>query len=205
MSLPNDRDSSPAPEDAASRGSVSPPEGEDVEIVPDDGEVDEDERPTLLNVEGAADLPPSARDAESPGAYRVLAELIDKAVTARNVNAVACTVAARLAKLAKDTLDSSPLPRETVDAASRCALKLASATGDDSLLNVVVRVYHARKEAMPIALVDTLYSAVRHTRGMDWSLLGRYVDLLESRRSSMTPAERFATKRITGLMQLGPE
>jgi len=53
-------------------------------------------------------------------------------------------------------------------------------------------------------VVDTLYSMLRHARGVDWVLFRRYVELLRARRSEMTPTECFVSKRIEGLLQLGP-
>jgi len=202
MSFPSDRPTRPAGETTANSRSYQQ-EDEDLGFVSDAGEFDDQERPTLLNVVPPPE-PASARGVETPQAYEVLADVIDKAVAVGNVNAIAGSVADRLAKLATSSSDDATISRQTVDAASRCAMKLASATGDGSWVNVVVRVYHARGEALPVMQVDRLYSMLRHVRGVDWVLLGGYVELLRERRGEMTPAERFVAKRIEGLLQLGP-
>jgi hypothetical protein len=92
--------------------------------------------------------------------------------------------------------------KDAVDAAARCAIKLASATGSGAWINVVLRIYHAQAEPLPIELVDALYTVLRNARDFDWSLFSDYVDLLRSRVSRMRPGERFGVKRLEGLLQL---
>jgi hypothetical protein len=201
MDTPSDHPSPQTAEIQADSASGAPVV-EDPGFATDD-DFDVEERPTLLNVAPGADATP-ARAAETPEAYDVLADLIEKAIALGNVSAMACNVAARLAKLATRSMEQDKVSRQTVDAASRCAMKLATATRDACWVNVVVRLYHTRGEAPPVTIVDQLYATLPNARNVDWTLLRRYVERLRARRSQMTPTERFAAKRMEGLLQLGP-
>ena len=201
MNSPSDR---PARQKGRPAADSQPPRGgaEHASIASGEAECDQEDRPTLVNPLPSSAFS-SARAAESPEAYDVLADLIDKAVAVGNVNAIACNVAARLAQFATRSSENTAVLRQTVDAASRCALKLVTATGDASWIAVVVRLYLARGEILPARLVDMLYSMLRHASGVEWRLLERYVEFLRGRKSRMTPADRFVVNRIEGLLQLG--
>jgi hypothetical protein len=88
--------------------------------------------------------------------------------------------------------------------AARYAVKCATATGSGTWLNLLVRIYRARREVLPVEHIDILYGVIRQMRDVDWAVLGEYVEELGTRSARMSPAERFACKRIEGLLRLGP-
>ena len=205
MSSPSDRPTYRPPSASTARPQLSGGGGDPGEAVVADetDDADERDRPTLVNFALPFARQP-APGGDSPEVFRVLAGVIDKAATMGNVDAVALAVTSQLARVADESEAGGPIAKDTVDAAARCAMKLASATSSGAWVNVVLRIYRARAELLPVELVDALYTVLRNTRGVDWSLFSDYVDLLRTRSSRMSPPERFAVKRIEGLLQLGP-
>jgi hypothetical protein len=167
-----------------------------------DDDSEDEGRPTLVETLAPASAAPDEN--ERNAAFRVLAGVIDKALALDNIREVAPMISSQFDRLASDCEAGRSVPNDTVTLASGSAAKLAAATGSGYWVNVLVRVHYARGEVLPVELVDTLYVVLRRVRGVDWALLGDYVELLRSRSGRMSPAERFASSRIEGLLQLGP-
>ena len=62
-----------------------------------------------------------------------------------------------------------------------------------------ISMFHYQGEVMPVALVDELYSLLRKVRGVPVDVVRSYISVLRNREKSLSPAERFALKRIEGL------
>jgi hypothetical protein len=166
-------------------------------------EFEGDERPTLLQDE------PSLAGAQAPASRRgetlaVLVGVIDKAIAMRRFDEAAPVVGAHLERVAEDCEANRWVAPETIDVASRYALRLAAATGDGSWVNLIVRIHRGRGVTLSVAVVDALYDVLRHARDVNWPALVEYVEFLQSRSSGMGPAERFASRRIAGLLRLAP-
>jgi pSer/pThr/pTyr-binding forkhead associated (FHA) protein len=171
--------------------------------LPDEESHDSD-FPTRVDFESPFAQKP-AEQTPSLEAFDVLASVIDKALALGHVDEIAQVVADRLARIADECEAGTSVPNETIALAARYAVKCATATGDGNWLNLLVRIYHARAEVLPVEHIDILYGVVRQMRGIDWSVLGEYAEKLGTRTARMSPAERFACKRIEGLLRLGPD
>jgi hypothetical protein len=176
------------------RPAAAPVPGEDADLEAFD-------RPTLPNFIAPC-VPSEDEESNRPEAFNALAGVISKAALVGNVSAVALTVSPRFDQLAEACEAGRPVAEETVAVAVRSAVQIASATRQGFWVNVALRICHARSKTLPHDLIDTLYTVIRQTEGVDWPLLARYADLLGNDADRMHPAERFAAKRIEGLLSL---
>jgi hypothetical protein len=168
-----------------------------------DADLHESDRPTLMDVVSPFAEDPVERSQDIEG-FRVLASVIDKAIALDHVDNVEPVAADCLNRIAEDTEAGKVVEQELLELAARYTVKLAAATGRGVWVNTLLRIYHGRAEILPVDLIDALYGILRRTRGVDWKLLGDYVVLLRTLTSRMTPAERFASNRIEGLLGFGP-
>lgn len=93
----------------------------------------------------------------------------------------------------------SPIKDDLSERAARYGIKLAGATKNPDWVVYSISLYHYQGKVMPVALVDELYSLLRRVRGVPVDVVRSYLSELRNRESSLTPAERFALKRIEGL------
>jgi pSer/pThr/pTyr-binding forkhead associated (FHA) protein len=170
--------------------------------LPDDESHDSD-WPTRVDFESPFAQQP-AEETPSLEAFDVLASVIDKALALGHVDEIAQVVADRLARIAIVCEAGGSVPDDTIALAARYAVKCATATGDGSWINLLVRIYRAREEILPVEHIDILYGVIQKLAGVDWSILGEYARRLDTRGARLSPAERFACKRIEGLLRLGP-
>jgi pSer/pThr/pTyr-binding forkhead associated (FHA) protein len=171
--------------------------------VPDD-DIHDSEWPTRVDVSSPFGHPLVDQTTPSQEAFDVLASVIDKALALGHVDEIAKMLNDRLSRIAEECEADSPIPNETIAMAARYALKCATLSGDGLWLNLLVRIYRARAETLPVEHIDVLYAAVRLMRDVDWSLLREYADVLKGRKGHVSPGERFAAKRIEGLLRFGP-
>jgi len=82
------------------------------------------------------------------------------------------------------------------------ALKLAQATGKSEWVDFVFKLYTTLGSMLPRDLVDELYTVLRRVRGVRAPLLRDYITLMQQRENSLSPAERFALQRLSGLDRL---
>jgi hypothetical protein len=189
-----------SPGDAITFGSIV----FDLEAEPDRGDSFEDgDRTTVLDVEPPpSSLRPVARTT-TVGELDMLSLLLDKSIATGRIDDVSPVVADRLTRVADACESGRNIGAAAVTVACQCAMKLAAATGGGFWINAIVRIYRARDELMPIELVDSLYGVLRSVRGVDWTRFAEYVDALGARAQCMTPTERFATRRMEGLLRAG--
>lgn len=82
------------------------------------------------------------------------------------------------------------------------ALKLAAATGKAEWIDYLFTLYGTLERMLPRDLVDELYTVLRKVPGVRASLLRDYVALMQKKEARLSPAERFALQRMTGLDRL---
>lgn len=167
-----------------------------------EGTHEEPERTTLLDVQPPDSRPRPIERTPRTGQLDMLYTLIDKAIATDRIDDIAQVAAARLRQLAEACESGKAVEEEAIRVACRCAIKLAAVTDAGSWINAVVRIYRAQVDIMPVGIIDSLYGLVRHTRDIDWRLFSEYVDVLESRRDTLSPSERFRTSRIEGLLRV---
>jgi hypothetical protein len=168
-----------------------------------DGDSHDSDRPTLMDVVSPFAHEPVERPEDIEG-FRVLGSVIDKAIAMDHVDNVEPVAADCLSRIAQDAEAGKVVEPELLRLAGSYAMKLAAATGRGVWVNTLLRIYLARAETLPVDLIDALYELLRRTLGVDWELLSDYVLLLRTLSSRMTPAERFSSRRIEGLLGLGP-
>ena len=174
----------------------------DAEMRGDDG-FEAGERATVLDVEPpSSSLRPIPRTMTA-GELDMISLLIDKSIATSRIDDVSPVVADRLTRVADACERGRRIGADAVAIACQCAIKLAAVTGGGFWINTIVRIHRARDELMPIELIDSLYGVLRNVRGVDWTRFAEYVDGLRARADRMTPTERFATRRMEGLLRAG--
>lgn len=86
--------------------------------------------------------------------------------------------------------------------AARYAIKLGDVTKKSEWIVYAISIYHYQRRVMPVALVDELYSVLRRVRGVPVDVVRSYLSELRAKNKQLSPAERFALKRIEGLEHL---
>jgi hypothetical protein len=86
-----------------------------------------------------------------------------------------------------------------LDAPSRHALRLASATGRAKWIDWVFRAHEAAKKVLPLPILEELDRVARATRYKVGSPMKSYVELLTRQSSALTASERFVASRIQAL------
>ncbi len=135
-------------------------------------------------------------------AFELLGGVVDKALATGRSDEVIRLLASHLEHFARDCEAGQRLPEATLAAVARYAIKLGEATQQPSWFELLLRVYSAQAEPLPLEAVDALYRLLRHVRGVSRARLRAYVERLHDRTPTFGPAERFATKRIEGLLQI---
>jgi len=88
------------------------------------------------------------------------------------------------------------------DRAAEYAVRLAEATTDDSWIVKTLDIFAAQQRPLPLPVVDRLYSFRRRLPRDGRRILEAYVQSLQERRHRLTAAERFALKRLEGLLRI---
>ena len=107
-----------------------------------------------------------------------------------------------LSKQLRLTLEAAKVGRVSTSLSQQAAqygIKLAAATNNSDWIVYAISMYHYQGEVMPVALVDELYSLLRKVRGVPIDVVRSYLGVLRAREHGLSPAERFALKRIEGL------
>jgi hypothetical protein len=135
-------------------------------------------------------------------AFDLLASVVDKALVAGRADEVSRLLFSHLERFAADCEAGKRLPKDTREAVAHYAVKLAEATSQPTWLDLLFRIYAADAAPLPLDAVDVLYRILRRVRGVSRSLLKAYIERLHDRTPGFGPAERFAAKRIEGLLQI---
>ena len=154
-----------------------------------------------LDVEPPSSRPRPIDRTPKTGQLDMLSTLVDKAIATERIDDISHVVTERLSQIAEACEAGRQVEDSAIVLACRLAVKLAVATDDGRWINAVIRIYRAQVDIMPVGLIDSLYGVMRHTRDVDWGLFAEYVDILEARRESLSPSERFRTSRIEGLLR----
>jgi hypothetical protein len=138
-------------------------------------------------------------------AFELLRTVVDKALLAGRAGEVGRLLFSHLEHFAADCERGRKLPRDTLLAVADYAVKLAEATCQPAWLELLLRIYLAEAVPLPLEAVDALYRLLRRVRGVRRTLLKSYIDRLHDRTQDFGPAERFASKRIEGLLMIMAE
>jgi pSer/pThr/pTyr-binding forkhead associated (FHA) protein len=138
----------------------------------------------------------------SADVFQLLAGVVDKALALGRGEEAEHIIGTHLTAAMRDAESGRRVSPDLARSAAGYALKLASATNKPSWIDYTIRLYHLLRLALPLALVDDMYSLLRRVRGIDLALLREYTEALRERADALTPAERFVLQRIGGLERL---
>lgn len=134
--------------------------------------------------------------------FGVIANLAEKALALGRIEEAERLLNPQLQQLLSDLQGGNPASAAALTRASQSAVKLASATGKGLWIDYIVRLYAQAEQPIPAELIDELYSVLRRVNQIDLRGLREYLDVLRSRASEWSPAERFLVSRIEGLERL---
>jgi hypothetical protein len=135
-------------------------------------------------------------------AFNMLGGVAEKALVMGRPEDAERLLATPLVELMDASRAGRRISPSLVDAISRFAAKLATATGKASWVDYVVELYQGQGRPCPAAVVDELNNALRRVTGVDLVRLRAYVALLHERQAGFGPAEKFLVQRIEGLERL---
>lgn len=135
-------------------------------------------------------------------AFQLLSGVVDKALALGRGEEAEHLLGMHLASAMADASCGRGVPPEIARTTARYALKLAAATNKPAWLDFPVRLYRALGAAMPLPIVDELYTLIGRVRGMNRALLREYLESLRARVESMSPTERFVLQRLEGLERM---
>ena len=166
-------------------------------------------RPTLKDVPQL----PQVRDVEeeetgeygstrAADALELLTKVVDKALAMGKHDDAERWLSGHLARALDHAQAGVRLSANTTEIAARYAVKLAEATGKAAWIDYAFRLFTAISEPLPLGVIDELYRIMHHVRGVHIPTLRRYVEQLQLGSNRMSPPQRFAAKRIEGLLAL---
>jgi hypothetical protein len=89
-----------------------------------------------------------------------------------------------------------------IDEVARYAISLAEATRNTAHISNLFAFHHARGRLMPRETVEALYEVVRKVGYRSCTQMSRYLEFLASISASFGPGEKFAHRRLEGLVSL---
>lgn len=111
-------------------------------------------------------------------------------------------LAGPLQHLADGAQRGQRLSREVALLAAELATQLAEATLDPRWVAVPLHIFIADRRPLPLPAIDRLFGVMRRLPGVHRSLLDEYVRMLQARKDTLSPAERFALQRLEGLARV---
>jgi len=82
------------------------------------------------------------------------------------------------------------------------AVRLAEVTEQDEWVVKAIDIFVAQQRPLPLPVIDRLYVLLRRLPNNNRRALDAYVQNLRTRRDELSPAERFALKRLEGLIRI---
>jgi hypothetical protein len=94
------------------------------------------------------------------------------------------------------------VPAEELEMSVAIAMRFAESTRDGAWVNYVFRVFTALRRTLPSAIVERLYTLLRHVSGTSLTMFRNYVGVLEAQRGRLGPNDQYLVRRIQGLEPL---
>jgi pSer/pThr/pTyr-binding forkhead associated (FHA) protein len=131
--------------------------------------------------------------------FALLSGLVDKALRLGRGSEAEQLLSGTLAEVASDA-QAGRVSLDLAEKAARYALLLASATKKAGWIDYIVNVYSSLNRPLPLDIVDELHGLLRRIPGVSRSGFERYVHALAG--ASLAPTERFAVRRLEGLLRV---
>ena len=135
-------------------------------------------------------------------AFDVVGPLVDKMLTLGRTDEAERLLRPPMQRILEGVQSGGGAAEGVTSAAASYAVRLAEASGDAEWIDWAVKIHSLLARTLPIAVVDDLYRVLRSVRDIDRPALREYVERLEARAGEMGPTERFALKRISGLVRI---
>jgi hypothetical protein len=133
-------------------------------------------------------------------AFGLVGALAEKALALGRTEEAEKLIGQQLQQLASEAEDPArKLDIPAVERGAEYALMLASATGSQHWVDVVLRLHSVLGRACSASVVDALYVILRKLKQPNPTELRRYVALLHARSGELGPADRFLLNRLDGL------
>lgn len=143
---------------------------------------------------------PVERSERRADAFALLANVVDKSLALGRGDEAERLISALLHDVRRDAEARQPLPSELPGRAVHYAIRLARATQKATWVDYAFQLYRALGRPLPMDVVDELHDLMRKLPGVNLEQIRRYVE--ELRALDLGPAERFAIRRIEGLMRV---
>lgn len=148
-----------------------------------------------MSVDTLVQMPTNERDP-----FGLLGALADKALGMGRGDEAERLIGQQLEHLLQEVEAGTQRDLEVVDRAAAHALRIAASTQSARWTDFLFRLYTAQKRLCPAAIVDELYTVLRHVHRPRPNGLRVYLDVL--RTLELGPAERFLLNRLEGLERL---
>ena len=135
-------------------------------------------------------------------AFNLLGSVADKALAMGRAEEAERLLATALGEVLDASRAGKRMAPSLVDAASRMAAKLATATSKGTWVDYVIELYDDASRLCPAPVIDELYNALRRATGIDLGRLRAYVGHVREKQSTLGPADKFLLQRIEGLERL---
>lgn len=133
-------------------------------------------------------------------AFGLVGSLAEKALALGRTDEAEKLIGSQLEQLAHEADDPQrKLDVQALERGAEYALMLASATGSQRWVDVVLRLHYALGRPCTAVVVDALHVILRKLKQPNPTELRRYVALLHARSDELTPADRFVLNRLEGL------
>jgi hypothetical protein len=136
----------------------------------------------------------------SGNSFELLGGVIEKFFALGKVADATRLLDAPIDRIWQDAKRGGNVPSELADQAAAYAVRLAEATGEGTWVTKAVDIFAAQQRLLPLPVIDQLYAVLRRLPEDSKREVGRYVKDLQDRRDSLSAAERFALKRLEGLI-----
>jgi pSer/pThr/pTyr-binding forkhead associated (FHA) protein len=133
-------------------------------------------------------------------AFRLLGGVVDKMLAMGRGDEAERTLSAHLRAVLRNAAQGT-VDAELTQIAAIYGAKLAASLSKPEWADYAIELYESQRKAMPVAVVDELYVALRKVRGVNIALLKGYIAELEAERE-LSPTERFALQRLQGLLRV---
>lgn len=152
---------------------------------------------------GTTAIPAEAEEATRQAHFfELIGPVVDKALALGRPEEAARLLSAQLERLAERSSRGSRPSREVADLAADFAARLAEATQEPRWLALALQLFIAERRPLPLPVIDRLFGVLRRMPGAHRSAFEEYLRVLQARKDTFSPAERFALQRLESLARL---
>ena len=144
----------------------------------------------------------SDENTSSGHTLNLLSGVVDKLLALKKTTEAVRLLEAPIDRIWDEAKRGHSVDREAADRAADYAVRLAEVTEDDSWVVKALDIFLGQERPLPLPVIDRLYALIRRLPRTHRRRLDAFVDDLRNRREQLTAAERFALKRLEGLIRL---